>query len=678
MAVFAPESLSFMTPALNKTPADADPSTSRTAPPLLPGQPAAGAVMGAAPANPHQAPQRDLLTMLVIAVVVVAALYVGRDIVLPVVLAIILAFVLTPIVNFLRRLRIGRAPAVVLTVSLTLAFLTAMTIIIASQIGQLASDLPRYEATIESKISSIQRGVLGRVSDIAENVGRQIERATESDAAKPKPRPANEPQPLPVEVHQPDLTAVQVAERFLLPLLQPLATFAITFVVLIFILLQREDLRDRVIRLFGSRDLHRTTIAMDDAAIRLSRYFLTQVALSTAYGALATVFLWLIGVPSPILCGVIAATMRFVPYVGSIIAAAFPMILAIAVDPGWTTLLLTAAFFLIGEPTMGYIVEPLVYGQSTGLSPFAVILSAIFWSWLWGPVGLILAMPLTLCLVVLGRHVESFHFLDVILGDRPPLEPPQNFYQRMLAEDPDEALELAEQILKERSLTSYYDNVALPGLVLAARDASRGVLTSENLMSIRNSVDALTADLAGVPDVEPVGTENGEPPLAGEDAATLPEAWRAEGAVLCVAGRGPLDAAASTLLADLLRKHGFGALIVPHAAVARGRVHDIDVANVKLACISYLEISGAPAHLRYLLRRLKQALPPVPTVAGLWPADDQIHSDDALRSHVGADHYVSALREALDVCLREAHASPEETAKRKEAAARFERRLPLP
>ncbi len=485
--------------------------------------------------------------------------------------------------------------------TLTLAFLAALAMIITSQVGQLASDFPRYEATIEAKVASIREGALGRLSRMADNVGRQIERATESDPANPKEQAQEGPRPLPVEVHSPELTPVQVAQRFILPVLHPLATSAITFVVLIFILLQREDLRDRVIRLFGSRDLHRTTLAMDDAAIRLSRYFLTQVALSAAYGVLTTIFLWAIGVPSPILCGVLAAIMRFVPYVGSIIAAAFPMLLAVAVDPGWTTLLLTGAFFLIGEPAMGYIVEPLVYGQSTGLSPFAVILSTIFWSWLWGPMGLILAMPLTLCLVVLGRHVEQFQFLDVILGDRPPLQPPQNFYQRMLAEDPDEALEQAEQILKERSLTTYYDEVALPGLMLAARDAGRGVLTSDNIQAIRSGVEALIADLAGTPDVEPQdGRGRRQHPRASRTKPQLlPGSWRADGAVLCVAGRGPLDEAASAILADVLRKHGFGAdRRAPWLGFARaGAGHRPDEREARLRLLSGAQRSAGASAL---------------------------------------------------------------------------------
>jgi hypothetical protein len=268
----------------------------------------------------------------------------------------------------------------------------------------------------------------------------------------------------------------------------------------------------------------------------------------------------------------------------------------------------------------------------------------------------------------------------VILGDSPPLQPSQNFYQRMLAEDPDEALEQAEQILKERSLTGYYDEVALPGLMLAARDAGRGVLTSDNLQVIRNGVEALIGDLAAVQDADPRNVNGEEPaPDAAEDhSQLLPGSWRADGAVLCVAGRGPLDQAAAAILADVLRKHGFGAVVVPHGAVARGRVREIDVTNVKLACVSYLELAGAPAHLRYLLRRLRQALPPVPVVVGLWPSDDPIYSDEVLRGQIGADHHVTRLRDALDVCLREAHATPDEAAKRKEAAARLERPLPLP
>src|SRR5215211_3885950 len=416
---------------------------------------------------------------LAVAAVVLAALYVGREVLLPVVLSVLLAFVIAPLVDLLRRLRIGRIPAVIAAVLVALGIVLSLGGIIGLQLTGLASDLPRYQSTVSAKISSLREGALGRLPDLMKNVGRQIERAAKDPPPTTTPADApRDPQPLPVEVHQPDATPIELARSVLLPLLGPLATIGIVFVVLVFILLQREDLRDRMIRLVGSDDLHRATAAMDDAARRLSRYFLTQLGLNAVFGVAIALGLWAIGVPSPLLWGIFAALMRFVPYIGSFVAGALPVALAAAVDPtGWSMAVMTLALFVVTEPLWGHVIEPVVYGQNTGLSPFAVVLSAIVWTWLWGPVGLIIATPLTLCLVVLGRHVERLEFFDVLLGDRPALTPAENLYQRMLAGDPDEALESAELLLKERSLTSYYDEVALRGLQLAANDATRGVLT---------------------------------------------------------------------------------------------------------------------------------------------------------------------------------------------------------
>jgi hypothetical protein len=353
---------------------------------------------------------------------------------------------------------------------------------------------------------------------------------------------------------------MEFAQRVLTPVLHPLATAAIVLVVAVFVLIQREDLRDRLIRLAGATDLHRTTTALDEAARRLSRYFLTQLVINTAYGALTWVVLMLIGVPGALLWGILAGLMRFVPYIGTPIAAIPPIVMAAAVDPGWTMVLLTLGFYVIGEAMMGYVVEPLAFGTSTGLSPASVIVAAIFWSWIWGPIGLILAMPLTLCLVVLGRHVERLEFLDVLLGDRPALTPPESFYQRMLAGDPDEALDQAEALLKTRALSSYYDEVVLKGLQLAAADAERGVLPPDRLAAIRDAARNVVADLAGHADEDPrpPGSANddtaGAPlaekampklPAPAAPPAEVPPEWRADSAVLCVAGRAALDEVAS-------------------------------------------------------------------------------------------------------------------------------------
>ncbi|MGO4388999.1 AI-2E family transporter [Microvirga sp. 2YAF29] len=656
--------------------------------------------------EPPGVPGLSGLLTLAVGVVVLSALYVGQEVFLPVVMAILLAFVLAPFVDLMRRWHLGRVPSIIIAVLVALGIIVSIGGVIGFQLAGLASDLPRYQTTIESKIGSLREGTIGKLSQSLRDFGHRFDRAV---AEQPKesgqpstgaaePSAPAEPGPLPVEVHQPDPTPAQMARDVLLPVLEPLATMGIVFVVLIFILMQREDLRDRMIRLFGASDLHRTTVAMDDAARRLSRYFLTQLALNASFGVVAGLGLWAIGVPSPALWGVFAALMRFVPYIGSFVAAIPPVILAAAVDPGWSMALMTLALFLIGEPLMGHAIEPVVYGQSTGLSPFSVVISAIFWTWLWGPIGLLIATPLTLCLVVLGRHVERLEFLDVLLGDRPALTPAENLYQRMLAGDPDEALESAELLLKERSLTSYYDEVALRGLQLAANDATRGVLTHRQLDQVRDVITSLVQDLSSHSDIEPPAHETKDEPVASPQSEKpaikepaivgemphedkIADAWRTDGAVLCIAGRGPLDEAASEMLAQLLNKHGLGSRLVPHEAVSRSSIFNLDMTGVQMICISYLEISGTPAHLRYLLRRLRNQAPKAPIVVGLWPAEDAVLKSEAMRSTLGADYYVSSMRDAVVRCLKVATGEeqmPQAVTTEKAANEGAGKRLPLP
>ncbi len=615
-----------------------------------------------------------------VAAIVVAALYLAREILIPITIAVLLSFLLAPLVGLLRRARLWRTPAVLLAAILALGVIIGIGGAIGTQIASLVREVPRYSGTIEQKIDTVRGLTIGRVNGLIGRLGHQLAGAKAGaapSAAATGPAEASSAgrQPVPVEVRQPNPTSFALVSRYLSPALSPFATLGIIFVVAIFVLLQREDLRDRMIRLIGSGDLHSTTVALDDGGRRLSRYFLTQLAINTSFGFIIGFGLLLIGVPHPALWGIVSALLRFVPYIGSFLSALFPIALAAAVEPGWSMMMWTIALYVVVESLAGQVVEPLLYGHSTGLSPAAVVIAAIFWSWLWGPIGLVLSTPLTLCLVVLGRHVKRLEFLEVMLGDRPPLTPVESFYQRVLAGDADEAREHAETLLKERSLSTYYDEVALKGLQLAASDAQRGVLQSDQLHRVKETIDEVVHDLARYDDKQPApagGAKEVAGPTPEEselpkhpipdsltpEAGAIAPAWRSASAVLCIAGRGPLDEAAAAMLAQLLQKHGIGARPMAYAAVSRGQIGMLDTRDVAMICISYLEISGNPAHLRYLVERLRQRLARVPIVVGLWPVEDAVLRDERLRNELGADYYVSSLREAVDICVKAAQVAP--------------------
>ncbi len=631
--------------------------------------PASPPAKGVAPASTP-----DASSAVTLFVMVVAILYFGREVLVPVTLALLLAFLLAPLVALLRRLRLGRIPSVLVGVILALGIILAVGGVIGSQIAELTTDIPRYAATVENKVATVRSYTVGRLSHFADSIGPHGRRPPQAAAnagagnatAEQTARPAQ------VVAQQPAASPLEMAGRYLAPVLSPLATFGIVFVVAVFALLQREDLRDRLIRLVGSDDLHGTTVAMDDGARRLSKYFLTQLSINATFGVVVGLGLLVIGVPNPVLWGILSGLLRFVPYVGSLLSALLPMALAAAVEPGWSMVLWTLGLYVAVEGVTGQVIEPMVYGHSTGLSPFSVVVAAIFWSWVWGPVGLILSTPLTLCLVVMGRHVKRLEFLDVLLGDRPALTPVESFYQRILAGDADEAQDHAELLLKERSLSTYYDEVALKGLQLAANDAQRGVLGAEQLDRVKSTVKVLVEGLADHEDKQPPKSaaddgavsvpederdlpRNQEPASVspGEDGAQ--DGWHGASAVLCIAGRGPLDEAASAMLVQLLGKHGMGGRLVSYTEVGRDGIESLDVQGARMACISYLDISGSPAHLRYLMQRLRRRMPKgAPLLVGLWPSEDSALKDPAIRSQIGADYFTSSLAEAVSSCAEAA------------------------
>jgi predicted PurR-regulated permease PerM len=561
------------------------------------------------------------LINLAVATLVIGALYVGREIFVPVALAVLLSFVLAPFATRLQQWKLPRTLSVFVVVFLGFSVIFSLGGLMVSQATRLADDLPSYQQTLKDKIESI-RGLTGSSGTLerASNVLKELKTELQNSEAGGSPAAGNllrQPgeKPIPVEVKQPDPGALTTLVAIIAPLLSPLTTTGIVVIFVVFILLQRQDLRNRFVRLAGSQDIQRTTAALDEAGKRLSKLFLTQIAFNAIFGLVIGVGLEVIGVPSAPLWGLIAMIMRFVPYIGALISAVFPLILAAAVGTGWEMLALTAALFAGLELLAGQVIEPLVYGHSTGLSPVAIIVSASFWTWLWGPVGLVLATPLTVCLVVIGRHVDRLQFLDIMLGDQPPLTPPQLAYQRMLAGDPIEAAEQARAFLKDASLEDYYDEIMLKGLRLAAADRRLGHLDEDRLDRILGTVTDLTGDLEFHDDI--VRTDGSEEEKdtgfgalvssenAEEDVRSLPEEWKSPKAIICIPGSNKLDEAAAIVLAQMFQRRGFGGVAEKADALSMSKLFSLDLSKAKLICICYVE-SPSDAMMHYAVRRISK------------------------------------------------------------------------
>jgi predicted PurR-regulated permease PerM len=586
----------------------------------------------------------------IVATAVVAVLYFGGEILKPLVVAALLAFILAPLIRRLRAWGAPRVPSVLLTVFLAIALLAGIGGTVAFQVADLAQDLPRYEANLRSKIRALEAGPLtSRTLDRATDTLRELQ----GELAKSQSTPG-EPKPLPVEVRQPEPKGLEAIAQLVRPLLTPLATSALVVLFLVFILLQREDLRDRFLRLAGTADLQRTTAALDDAASRLSRFFLAQTLLNAGFGIVIGGGLWLIAVPNAVLWGILAGLMRFVPFIGGFIAAFFPIALAAAVDPGWSMVLATAALFLVAEPLAGHVVEPLLYGQHTGLSPVAIVVAALFWTLLWGPIGLLLATPLTVCLVVLGKHIEALEFIAVALGDEPALKPEEQFYQRLLAGNAIEAAAEAEDQLKEQSLLEFYESVPMRALALAQVDAASGKLSPEKQAQIRDGVADVVEDLADEAEAF-AGSKESLPVLS---QAALPAPWRVEHPVLCIGTRSPLDEAAAIMLGQLLTSHGLPSHVQPFSEV-RSVAVSADVPDAPLVCLSYFGAATQPAHVRIIARRVRRLMPRARVLACFWMLGDEPDKLEAWRKAVGADLGAASLRSAADQILAAApSASP--------------------
>ncbi|TPK82915.1 AI-2E family transporter [Mesorhizobium sp. B2-4-13] len=604
------------------------------------------------PAAPH--PRTSLPNVATI-VTTVAALYFGREVFLPIAIALLLTFALAPLVSALKRAGIPRIAAVIVSVLGAFAALALFSFIVATQVSELAQNIPVYQANILTKVRSLKEtgvggGIIARLSKVVERVGQEIDRQETSPPAATLEKPR---EPVPVEIVSRE-RPLEVLQNIVGPLISPLGSAGLIIVVVIFMLLEREDLRDRFIRLVGYGDLHRTTEALQDAGKRVGRYLLMQLVVNIVYAVPIAAGLWILGIPNALLWGLLALGLRFVPYIGPAIGMLLPLFLALAVAPGWSLVLWTAALFVVMELITGNVVEPWLYGSRTGLSSLAIIVAAIFWTWLWGPLGLVLSTPLTVCLVVLGRHVPQFEFLDVLFGNEPVLEPHARLYQRLLAGDPDEATDHAEEMLEEKYLVEFYDKVAIPALLLGEQDRARGVMGDQQRRQVAESALVMVANLDDSAHEE---AEEEDAPTAAEeepddkdpsreDETELPDGT--DLSVLCTGGRGELDDAAAAMLAQVLEVQGTTVSKAGFADMEPANIRRLELETIDTVVVGFLNRDSIK-HARFLVRRLKRAKAALRVGIVFWSqaANEDKEAAEKLARDINADFVAHGMVDAV-------------------------------
>ena len=608
---------------------------------------------------------RDRAVGIIAFATVLALLYLGRDVLIPFTVALMLSLLIAPLVRRLRLVGLGQTPSVLVAVFALALVVTAVAGVLGTQVLRMAASLPQYERTIQQKLRNMEEMTAGRLNAITSEAGRLIESHPMSGSIVDSGTGdlASGGAPIPVELRQPRPSPLQVLERVLASVWLPIESIGIALVVLMFVLLEQEALRDRFIRVAGGTNIRLATLALNDAGERLSRFFVSQFAVNLGVGVAVGLGLAVLGVPQATLWGALATLFRFVPYVGVWLAALLPTTLAIAVVPGWSLAISTLGLFLVVELIAGQAVEPHLYGHTTGLSPLSVVVAAIFWSALWGPIGLVLSTPLTLCLLVIGRHIQALSFLDLLLGDTQALTLSQRFYQRALSGDADEILAVARAFLKRNSFAAYCDLVLMPALHLAFLDLEAGAISHDQQIKMRDLLVAVVSTLSG----EPRRLRRRRPSVLDDQNAglilrqhreKLTGRWQGPVAVppgsilLCLGLGSRADTIAAELLVRALREQGLDARHVSMVDLESGsRQPDADPAAIAIAYVVSAFPSSEREHSGQTTDRIRQLLPNA-RVATVFLAGMSIQPD--LAPHVGnADYAVSTFVEAVRVCLEQ-------------------------
>ena len=579
-------------------------------------------------------PEIRLLVGLTTAAVIIAALYFGREILIPLALALLLGFVLHPLVTWLKRLGLPLLAAVTVVVTLSLGGVVAAGVALGHQVSSLSQQLPTYQSNIRNKLRDLRAAALGPgIFDGAVETLNVVKQEVQKAAAEDTPeagakRRAQPPAVQRVRIDPTPPTPFENALAWIEAAIGPLATASIVLVFLFLVLLDRDDLRDRLLRLLGG-NLHRSTDAMDEAGRRISKYLTMQLVVNLTYGIPMAAGLWFIGVPGALLWGVVASIMRFVPYVGAMISAVAPIALAFAVDPGWNMVLLTVGLIVLLEVISNNVVEPWLYGASTGLSAISLIAAATFWTAIWGPIGLILSTPLTVCLLVIGRHLPRLGFLDVLLGSQPALDAATRIYQRLLSGEVESAVEVAGDEVVEADVAAFYNVTGLAVLRMATLDHT-SVASAEHRHRLVVGMDALID-----------GMIEQHPPHASDAAAT----------VVCIGGKWETDTLGARMLAHALSLGGLPATHRPSGLMTADYIDRLELADATTVCLSFFSPEPKIAAQTFC-RRLRRRWPHLRVVLALWNAPPDLLDDDA-RRELGADAVVTSLIEAV---MQMAHA----------------------
>ena len=550
-------------------------------------------------------------------------LYLARDVLIPFALAILLAFLLAPAARRLERFKLGRVLSTVIVVAFGFSLIGAVGYVAGTQAVSLAAKLPEYRKNIGAKIEDLKKPGEGRIAQ-AQKALKDLEKQ-----ADPTPRP-------PLQVTQtPESPYAQLIE-FVTPFAKPLGTALAVIVFTILMLLHRESMREKLIGLIGPRRINVATQALDEASYRVSGYLFMQLVVNASFGIPFGIALYFIGIPNAALWGLLATLLRFIPYAGVWIAVSMPLVLAFAISDGWSQVAWVAGVFLTLELILINIVEPLVYGRSAGLSPIAIILAALFWTLLWGPIGLLLATPLTVCVAVMGRYMPELGYLNVILGVEPVLSPPARFYQRLLAMDEDEAEDLAEDFANEKGLLALYDEMVVPALALAEQDRHAHTLEEQRERFIFDTVRGLVQYLE----------DRSKLKAEAETEAKPKNVVHRPAPPLCIlAARDEADHVAALVLARMLEPPEFNPHVTPYPRPAE-TLEQIEAKACKVVCISAVPPHAA-AQAGQLCRRLKQHFPEVKVMVALWAAEGTDKLESRLRD-AGVDVVVTRLGDAVE------------------------------